>query len=60
MAQILTAGDPPPRRCLLLIVGLQKKNPWLGAAVFERRTIEEGWHTIEAEPVVKELHNQQI
>jgi hypothetical protein len=44
----------------LLIVGLQKKNPWLGAAIFERRTIHEGWHTIEAEPVMKELRDQQI
>jgi integrative and conjugative element protein (TIGR02256 family) len=60
MAQILTAGDPPPRRCLLLIVGLQKKNPWLGAAVFERRTIQENWHTIEAEPVMKELRDCQV
>ena len=60
MAQILTAGDPPPRRCLLLIVGLQKKNPWLGAAVFERKTIREGWHTIDAEPVMKELRDQQV
>jgi hypothetical protein len=60
MAQILTAGDPPPRRCLLLIVGLQKKNTWLGAAMFERKTIHENRHTIEAEPVMAELRDQQI
>lgn len=60
MARILTTGNPPPRRCLLLIVGLQKKNPWLGAAVFERRTVREGWHTIEAETVMQELCNQQV
>jgi integrative and conjugative element protein (TIGR02256 family) len=60
MTQILTAGDPPPRKCLLLIVGLQNKNPWLGASVFERKTIETDWHTIEAQPVMKELRNIRI
>jgi len=57
MTQILTAGSPPPRKCLLLIVGLQKKNPWLGASVFERKTIKDGWHTIEAQPTMKELRD---
>ena len=57
MARILTVGDPPPRKCLLLIVGLQKKNPWLGAAVFERKTIKGDLHTIQAQPVIKEIKN---
>jgi integrative and conjugative element protein (TIGR02256 family) len=57
MASILTVGDPPPRKCLLLIVGLQKKNPWLGAAVFERNTVEKGLHTIQAQPVIMEIKN---
>jgi integrative and conjugative element protein (TIGR02256 family) len=57
MASILTVGDPPPRKCLLLIVGLQKKNPWLGAAVFERNTTEGDLHTIQAQPVIKEIKN---
>jgi integrative and conjugative element protein (TIGR02256 family) len=57
MASILTVGDPPPRRSLLLIVGLQKKNPWLGAAIFERTTLKNGVHKIVAEPVVKEIKN---
>jgi len=55
MASILTIGDPPPSKCLLLIVGLQKRNPWLGAAVFARRTIKDGLHVIEAQPVIKEI-----
>jgi hypothetical protein len=38
-------------------VGLQKRNPWLGAAVFERNTVEKGLHTIQAQPVIMEIKN---
>jgi len=36
MAHILTVGNPPPRKSLLLIVGQLSNNPALGATVFER------------------------
>jgi hypothetical protein len=55
MTSILTVGNPPPRKCLLLIVGLQKKNPWLGTAVFERTTVKDGFHMIEVQPVITEI-----
>lgn len=55
MARLLTVGDPPPRKALLLIVGLRSGTPLLGAAVFERLMHKDGWQIIEASPVVKEL-----
>lgn len=48
MVQLLTSGDVPLRRCLLLIVGLINRHPVLGAAVFERVGIEENWQSITA------------
>jgi integrative and conjugative element protein (TIGR02256 family) len=36
MAQILTIGDPPPKKSLLLIIGHISSNPVLGVTVFER------------------------
>jgi integrative and conjugative element protein (TIGR02256 family) len=60
MTTILTVGDPPPRKSLLIIVGLRKRNPWLGAAVFQRGAIGDGWQIIEASVVVKELHGMEI
>lgn len=36
MAHILTVGNPPPRKSLLLIVGQLSDKPALGATVFER------------------------
>lgn len=60
MVKILTVGDPPPRKSLLLIAGLSSVAPWLGAAVFERRSISDGWQVIEASSEMKALNGVRV
>jgi integrative and conjugative element protein (TIGR02256 family) len=60
MIKVLTLGNPPPKKCLLVIVGLTTKQPVLGAGVFERQTTPSGLEFIETRVQTRTLDREKL